>query len=364
MKTYNNLYDKVCSQENLLLAYAKARKRKTLKSYVIEFEKELHQNILLLRIELITQTYKPKALETFTIRDPKTRKISKSDFRDRIVHHAICNVIESIFDKTFIYDSYANRIGKGTLNAIKRFEYFQRKVTANNTREAYVLKADIKKYFENVDNNILLSILKLKILDEKLIRLIELILKNHKTLHEGRGMPLGNLTSQFFANVYLNELDQYIKHELQIKYYIRYVDDFIIMVDDKKLLETYKDKINLFLQERLSIGLHPEKTKIYSMIEGVQFLGLRIFPNHKLLAKRNIRKCKNKILELGNQYDNKEIEYDIIFDFIEGWTAYVKKINCYKLKNHILKPLDDKFCNEISTKEYNRHLKAEKSQNP
>lgn len=323
-------------------------------------KKNYTKNILSLHIELVTQSYKPKALETFTIRDPKTRKISKSDFRDRIIHHAICNIIEPIFDKTFIYDSYANRIGKGTLNAIKRFEYFQRKVTANNTREAYVLKADIKKYFENVDNTNLLSILRSKIRDEKLIRLVELILKNHKTTHVGRGMPLGNLTSQFFANVYLNELDQYIKHELKIKYYIRYVDDFIIMANDKNLLETYKDKINLFLQERLSIELHPEKTKMHSMIGGVQFLGLRIFSNHKLLAKRNIRKFQNKMLELCNQYDNKEIEYDVILDFIEGWTAYVKKANCYKLKNHILKPLDDKFGSEISTKEYNRHLKAEK----
>ena len=146
----SNLFSSLCSYENLESAFMKARTGKTLKLYVIKFENELKQNLLALRNELTFHTYRPKPLETFIIRDPKTRKISKSDFRDRIIHHALCNIIEPLFDKQFIYDSYANRLGKGTFKAIERFDFFKRKVSKNNTKEAYVLKADIKHYFETV----------------------------------------------------------------------------------------------------------------------------------------------------------------------------------------------------------------------
>lgn len=180
MENSIDLYDKLCSYDNLELAFRKARKRKTLKSYVIEFEKNLKQNLLDLRNELIFHTYKPKPLKTFIVRDPKTRKISKSHFRDRVVHHALCNIIEPIFERTFIYDSYANRINKGAHKAIERFDYFKRKVSKNNTRTCYVLKADIKHYFETVNHEILLNIIRRKIKDERVIWLVKTILKNHK----------------------------------------------------------------------------------------------------------------------------------------------------------------------------------------
>lgn len=179
MKTHNNLYSKITSYENLFSAWQKARKRKTKKSYVIAFEKNLEINLADIREELLSKEYKPKPLVTFILRDPKTRKISKSDFRDRVVHHALCNIIEPLFDKIFIYDSCANRKCKGTLFALQRFEEFRRKVTKNFTKEAFCLKADIKHYFQEVDNDILLSILKKKIADEKVIWLIQQILNNN-----------------------------------------------------------------------------------------------------------------------------------------------------------------------------------------
>lgn len=156
----NSLWEQLCDYENLVLAFKKARKHKTLKSYVIEFEKNLKENLLQLRSELLLHSYRPKPLKTFILRDPKTRKIGKSDFRDRVVHHTLHNVIEPIFDKTFIYDSYANRKGKGTLEAIQRLDSFKRKITKNNTKRVFVLKADIKHYFESIDHNILIKILK------------------------------------------------------------------------------------------------------------------------------------------------------------------------------------------------------------
>ena len=256
----NGLYDEMCSFENIEMAFQRARRGKTLKPYVIKFEEKLIENLKLLQQELITQTYKPKPLVSFILRDPKTRKISKSDFRDRVVHHAVCNVIEPIFDRTFIYDNYANRIGKGTFKAIERFDKFKRKASKNNTKTCYVLKADVKHYFETVDHKTLMLILGKKIKDEKLLGLIQTILDNHNT--QVKGMPLGNLTSQFFANVYLNELDQFVKHKLRAKYYIRYVDDFIILHSSRKILEEYKAKINEFLNVKLRLELHPDKCRI------------------------------------------------------------------------------------------------------
>ena len=179
MKTYDNLWQEICSYDNLELAYARARKHKTLKPYVVEFEKELKDNLFLLRSELLFHSYRPKPLKTFIVCDPKTRKISKSDFRDRVVHHALCNVIEPIFERIFIYDSYANRIGKGTLKAVERFDYFKRKASRNDTLGCYVLKADIKKYFENIDHKVLTDIIKKKVKDKNVLWLIKIILANH-----------------------------------------------------------------------------------------------------------------------------------------------------------------------------------------
>jgi len=173
-----NLYPRIYQINNLILAWRKARKTKTKKPYVIEFEKNTIKNLLELYYELKTQTYSPKPLQTFILRDPKTRKISKSDFRDRIIHHAIVNILEPIFDKSFIYDNCANRKGKGTLFAIKRFELFKRKTTNNLKSEAFCLKADIKNYFQEVNHEILTNIIKRKIKDEKVIWLIEKIIKN------------------------------------------------------------------------------------------------------------------------------------------------------------------------------------------
>ena len=165
MEISNALYSQMCSYDNIFLAYEKARKGKTLKPYVIEFEGKLRDNLTQLQHELIFHTYKPRPLTTFILRDPKTRKISKSDFRDRIVHHALCNIIEPIFERIFIFDSYANRKGKGTFKALERFDYFKTKISKNNTRNCYVLKADIKHYFDTVDKEILMVLISKKIKD-------------------------------------------------------------------------------------------------------------------------------------------------------------------------------------------------------
>lgn len=308
MKTYNKLFKQLCSLENLRLAFKKAKKDKTRKWYIQEFETNLESKLTKLKIELETQTYKPEPMKRFVIRDPKTRVIHASAFRDRVVHHAICNIIEPIFDKIFIHDSYASRKDKGVHVGLKRFDQFERQVTFNgkllkiakdrNMTTGYALKADIKHYFDSVDLEILMRIIRKKITDEKVLRLIKTILDNHDFKIKGKGMPLGNLTSQFFANVYLNELDYYIKHNLKVKYYLRYVDDFIILHDSKEKLLLYKWLINNFLRQRLKLGLHPEKSKIIPLHNGVNLLGFRVFYKYKLPRKSNIKDFERKLSNL------------------------------------------------------------------
>lgn len=293
-------------------------------------------------------------LQEFILRDPKTRKINRSAFRDRIVHHALCNVIEPIFERKFIFDSYANRRGKGTFKAIERFNYFSREVTKNYSSSAFVLKADIRKYFENVHHPILLSILQKRIPNQKVIWLIKTILSNYQKDKDSVGMPLGNLTSQFFANVYLNELDQFVKHELKAHYYLRYVDDFVILHPFKKQLEQYKEKIEIFLTEHLQLRLHPDKSKIISINNGVEFLGMRIFLHHKLLKKKNLRKFERKLKMFSLSYDRGETDYDQIYEFLEGWCAYAKNADTYNLRSRVMKQVGKKFDGQISTKEHNR----------
>ncbi len=343
MKTHKHLYSKVYKLENLILAWREARKGKTSKSYVIRFEEDLSSNLEALHNELKRKTYSPAPLKTFILRDPKTRKISKSHFRDRIVHHAIVNIIAPIFDKTFIYDSCANRKGKGNIFALKRFSSFARKVSQNgssapinfddNSVRGYCLKADVKHYFQEVDHNILLKIIGRKIKDDDVMWLIRQILGN--CLTEGKGMPLGNLTSQLFANIYLNELDYFVKHTLRAKFYIRYVDDFVILHSSKKQLELWKEQIDEFLKSELKLELHPEKSRIIPLAQGVDFVGFRNFYRFKLLRKRSVRKVYSQI-ELCK---SGELSLDELISSFQGWQAYAKWANTYKLRKEIVKAI-------------------------
>jgi len=348
MKTYKNLYPKLCSYKNLEKAFKKAKKRKSSKSYVKEFEENLNGNLLKLKRELETFTYKPKPLTKFTIRDPKTRVIRKSAFRDRIVHHAIVNILEPIYEKIFIYDNYANRIDKGTILALKRFDKFKKKVSQNgkliystqykNLIKGYVFKADIKKFFDSVDQEKLIEIIKRKIKDKRMIWLVTQILKNFD--NKKIGMPLGNMTSQFFANVYLNDLDYFVKKRLGMKYYLRYVDDFIILHENKKVLEDCRKKIEKYLKN-LRLELHKDKSKIFSMYKGVNFLGFKIFYFHKLARKRNVKQFEKRIEQLKFKYKENLIDYDNIMGSICGWFAYAMWGDTYKLRKKYAKEINN-----------------------
>jgi len=333
-------YSKIYDYDNLLLGWQNAKKGKSKRRYVKRFQKNLQKNLEKLQEELINQTYQPCDLKTFILRDPKTRRISKSAFRDRVVHHALCIVIVPTFEKGFIYDSHANQIGKGTLKAIERFDAFKRKVSRNNTRECYVLKADIKHYFEEIDHQTLIEIVKRKIKDDKIIWLIEKILSvNNRT----KGMPLGNLTSQFFANLYLNELDVFAKHKLKAKYYIRYVDDFVILHESKEQLEEWKKQINDFLKDKLKIELHPSKSHVLKLSSGINFLGFRIFYYHKLLRKSNLKNFQRKFNNLRILFDEEIIGREKSLEALEGWLAYCSHANTHKYRRHLMRDFNKHF---------------------
>jgi retron-type reverse transcriptase len=342
MKTYRGLYDRLSSLENLELAFKKARKRKTLKPCVQEFEKGLDENLRELHEDLASKTYRPLPLKTFILRDPKTRCISVSDFRDRVVHHAICNLLEPIFEQQFIHDSYANRKGKGVLSALDRFDQFKRKVSRNGTRvkhaqvRGFVLKADVKHYFDTVDHERLLGIIGKKVQDRDVLDLIWKIIKNHEGRQPGKGMPLGNLTSQFFANVYLNELDWFVKHELKVKCYIRYVDDFVILHQSARRLREWKDAINEFLRRELLLVLHPQKSSIHPLGHGVDFLGFRCFYHFRLLRRRNIRKMLGRLEDFKELCRYGKMEPWKLLESLQGWNAYAMHANTYKLRRAIM----------------------------
>ena len=349
MKTYKKLYRRLCSRDNLYLAYEKARKGNSKNDVVIEFEKNLEKELAGLKLELENFTYKPRPLKRFVINDPKNRVIHASAFRDRVIHHAIINIIGPIFEKIFISDSYAGRVNKGTHNAINRFDVFKRKVSLNgrivkhfrgggrsrNSVEGYCLKTDIRHYFDTIDHKVLINIIRKKVRDEEVIWMVKRILNNFDAPLEGKGMPLGNYTSQFFANVYLNELDHFVKHHLRAKYYLRYVDDFIILHRSRKRLEFFREKIKKYLR-LLKLEVHPDKSKILQLRNGISFLGYRIFYHYKLLVKRNI-KCMEKKVAM---FDNGEIRYADFRESYQGWQAYARWANTYKFRKEISKRIE------------------------
>lgn len=292
MKSYNNLYSQVWDFKNLLASYYAARKGKSEKNYAIDFEWNLEGNLLKIQKELEEKTYKTGFYRQFKIYDPKLRKIFVAPFCDRIVHHALYNVINPIFDKGFIYDSYACRKDKGTHKGILRVKNFMMSLNRRCERkDFYALKCDIRKYFDSVDKTILLSLIKKKIRDKEIMALVEKIVFSIPGV---KGMPIGNLTSQLFANIYLNELDKFVKHNLKVKYYVRYVDDFILLSETKEQLKEWRTLVGEFLKNELLLELHLQKREIFPVRIGIDFLGFHIFVSHILLRQSIIRRFWEK----------------------------------------------------------------------
>lgn len=276
-------YYDIISLENLLAAWKEFLNGKRNRKDVQDFELRLMQHILLLYQDLLTKSYEHSVYEAFNISDPKPRAIHKASVRDRLLHHAIYRILYPFFDKTFIADSFSCRMGKGMHKATDRFKVFARKASHNHTKTVWVLKCDIRKFFASVDQSVLIEIIKGYIPDNDIVSLISEIIGSFHSTGKGVGLPLGNLTSQLLVNIYMNEFDQFMKHRLKAKYYIRYADDFVILSTDRAWLENLIAPMRIFLKNTLKLEIHPKKISIRTLASGVDYLGWVHFPDHRVL---------------------------------------------------------------------------------
>lgn len=335
MKTYNNLYNQIYSFENIYSAYLKARKNKRYHHEVLSFTIDLEENLINIQEELINKTYRTGEYKHFLVYEPKERLISALPFKDRVVQHAICNIIEPIFEKSFIYDSHACRKGFGVLSGVLRTTKFLRAVSYNSDK-VYCLKGDISKYFPSIDHTVLKKLIRKRIRCKDTLNLIyEIIDKAGNNC----GMPIGNLTSQLFANVYLNQLDHFVKNILRVKYYIRYMDDFVILSNDKKYLNQILVMIQIFLQKELKLILNG-KTQVFLVKQrSVDFLGYRIWSTHRLLRKCNVKRAKRRFKKFQKLYKERILNIKDIEPSIMSWLGHVKWADSYRLRKKIFDEL-------------------------
>ena len=347
MKTARNIYNKIYEFENIYLAYRKAKRGKSLKKEVAAFDYDLEQNLITIQEELRNETYEPGKYRNFHIYRPKHRYISAEPFRDRVVHHALINIIEPIFEPMFDYDSYACRKNKGTHKAVGRAQMFLRKYK-------YYLKMDVLRFFPSVDHEILMSILKRKIRDRKIIRLVKRILSsgegilNNEYIHvfypgddlfsvsRPRGLPIGNLTSQFFANVYLDKLDKFIRAQIKPGGYVRYSDDFILFDDSFLRLKDSILLIGDFLM-RLRLSLHPDKLVLAPSHSGICFLGFHIYRGYKKLLNENVVRMRRRLKDFAELYGAGNVSLEKIRASLMSWIGYAKFGNTYGLRKAIFK---------------------------
>ncbi len=322
MKKLNLNYDDIISMEHLLSAWREFAKGKRKQNDVADFEMHLMRNLFALQSDLKNRSYKHGPYKKFSVFDPKPRNIHKAPVRDRIVHHLICQVLIGYFDKNFIFDSYSCRKKKGTLKAINRFRTFLLKASKNNTQSCYILKCDIRKFFASVNHSLLLGILKRHIEDDDIVTFLAKIIGSFETSGKTAiGLPLGNLTSQLFSNIFLNEFDRYMKEHLKLRYYVRYADDFVILSDNKCFLERLTPLISAFLSQELKLSLHDNKLFLKTWASGTDFLGWNHFPYCRTLRTatkkkmiRNLHKNNNEqtfasyygLLSYGNTYNLKK----------------------------------------------------------
>lgn len=343
MKRARNLWLKIINFENLYLASRKAQKGKRFRENILEFNDQIETNLLQLQHELQTKTYQPGEYHTFKIYDPKPRLISAAPYRDRIVHHALCNIIIPLIEKSFIHDSYANRIGFGSHRALKRFIKFARS-------SRYILQCDIKKYFPSIDHQILKQQIRDKIKCQDTLWLIDAIIDNSnpqepvfdyfpgddilKLGERKKGLPIGNLTSQFFCNLYLNNFDHFIKEKLRCKKYLRYVDDFSLFGDDQEFLADARIAIEEYLTT-LRLKIHPVKSQLFETQYGATFVGFRVLPERVRVRNDNLRRSRHRLREIQSDYRYGQISLEKLIQRIQSWEAHLKHGDTYQLRKNI-----------------------------
>lgn len=349
MKTYKNLYPHIASFEALYQAWRKARRGKRYENAPSTFERSLDYELLTLYRELNDETWQPGGYCTFTVHEPKRRKISAAPFRDRVVHHALINVIQPIYERKFIDTSYANRKGKGTHKALDE-------CTALIRRYRYVLPCDVQQFFPAVDHQILKTILARTIACDATLRLCDKIIDSGAGILTAeydmrwfknddlfaatrpRGLPIGNLTSQFWANVYLNELDHFVKRQLRCQGYVRYVDDFLLFSDDKATLHRWRDQIIQFLSA-LRLTLHENRAQPRPVKQGVPFLGFTVYPTHRRLKRSKGISYRRHLKTLWRRYQKGEITREQGRSSVMAWLGHIQHGDTWGLRRKMFKEI-------------------------
>ena len=349
-KTYRNLWPQVVAFENLYDAFKQAARGKRSKASVASFEYHLENNLLTLQYELKSGNYQPGRYTSFRIHEPKRRLISAAPFRDRVVHHALCNVIEPIFERKFIYNSYANRVGKGTHRALDRCTQYMR-------RHRYLLPIDVRQFFPSIDHAILLQMLGDTLHDEAVMGLIVQIVASGTGVQAGeydmvyfggddlfaisrpRGLPIGNLTSQFWANVYLNGLDHYIKRKLKCHGYLRYVDDLLLFSDCLQTLDCWRLEVIDYMAS-LRLTIHEGSAQPRPCRCGVPFLGFQVYPDHRRLKRRNAVLARRRLRQLSRDYAVGQIDLDRVDASVQGWINHARYGDTWGLRQSILSDIE------------------------
>ncbi|HOZ46741.1 MAG TPA: reverse transcriptase/maturase family protein [Candidatus Hydrogenedentes bacterium] len=285
MKRIGHVFEQVTAFASLHDAAYRALRANRENSDALRFMHDLEPEILQLQRELESGIYRPGPYHTFTIWEPKERHIAAAPFRDRVVHHSVCAVLEPVFERRYVYDSYACRRDKGSHRAIARAVGFAR-------GNRYFLKCDVRKYFESIDHGVLKGILARLFKDRRFLELLGLIVEHNAP---GKGVPIGNLTSQHFANLYLDQLDHFVKEELRVKRYVRYMDDFLCFADSKDELHAVHGEVRAFLREQLHLDLKENKCYVAPVTQGIPFLGMRVFPGTVRLSRPSLVRCGRKL---------------------------------------------------------------------
>lgn len=333
--THDDFFENIVSLENLFLAWAEFKRGKRSKADVQEFEFRIEDNIFAIYEELKSGTKRQIKYEQFHITDPKPRIINKTSIAERVIHQAIYRVLMPLFDKTFIFDSYSCRKLKGTHKAFERLAITARKQSKNYSGSCRALKCDIRKFFHSIDHKILIHLLSKRIANQKLMNLLTEIVESFEYL-PGKGMPLGNLTSQLFANVYLDPLDKFVKHKLKAKYYLRYADDFMILTESKDVLQGYLTAIDKFLSDKLKLSLHPDKISFRKLNWGLDFVGYVAHPKFNLPRKKTVKRMFSKLEKIRANNPNK------FHKSMQSYLGYLRYANSHalasRLKQKIITP--------------------------
>jgi RNA-directed DNA polymerase len=340
MKAYHDIFHDITQIENLFTAWEMFRKGKRDRFDVQEFDRDLERHVFALHTALQTRTYTHSPYHHFTICDPKQRSIHKATVRDRVVHQSVYSALNPIFEPTFFAHSYSCRRGKGTHRAVKKLHAWLRAASRNDHRVCFVLQCDIESFFASVAHTVLLDIMRRTIKDTSVLGLLSEIIGS---FHSGRlaptgpaGLPIGNLTSQLFANVYLNELDTFLKHELKVRYYIRYTDDFAIVSDSRKELESLIAPIRTFLQRSLLLELHPRKVTIRTFRQGIDFLGYVLLPHHRVLRTKTKRRMYRKLRERIASCHAGVLTEESVAQSLQSYVGILSHANSYDLKTELL----------------------------